>query len=210
MGGAVLAWTGIVDPPGGLTGSMQRVLNRQPAAGAGKAKASPLSLIPALYTGGGSSPAPEAGGGSSGGSSLPASSRGAITLIRPVSQPYAGTWGHYAQSGGLHPALDFPCPDGTPVRVAAGGTVTFAGWDTTGYGWCVKVTLTNGWRVIYGHNSPGGLLVHTGQTVAPGAVIAKSGHSGHATGPHVHMEVHDAGDVAFDFTRYLAGGTVAA
>lgn len=208
MGGAVLAWTGVVDPPGGLTGAMGRVLNRQAPAGAGRAKADPLSLVPALYTApGGATTPPEAGGVSSGGAALPASTKGTLPLIRPVSQPFTGRWGHYP-SGGLHPALDFPCPPGTPVHAAAGGTVTFAGWDTTGYGWCVRLTLTNGWKVTYGHNSA--LLVHTGQTVAPGQVIAKSGSSGNSTGPHVHMGVATAAGVAFDFTPHLVSGGLAA
>ncbi|MDQ7003180.1 MAG: M23 family metallopeptidase, partial [Ghiorsea sp.] len=39
----------------------------------------------------------------------------------------------------------------------------------------------------YAHNQQ--LLVNVGQHIKAGQVIAKSGHSGHSTGAHLHFEV---------------------
>lgn len=180
MGGAVLAWTGITDPPGGLVGAVQRVIAHQPAAGPPKAPSTPLALAAAFYTGG-------TAGASSG---------------APSAGAPAGVWGHYP-SGGYHPGLDFPCPPGTPVHAVADGVVVRSGWDTTGYGMAVEVRMSNGWEYLLGHNSR--LLVNVGQHVTAGQVIAVSGSTGHSTGPHVHLGVKDAHGW-FDFTPYLSDG----
>lgn len=201
MGGAVLAWVGIVDPPGGLVGATQRVINHEPAAGAGKAKSDPLGLVSALYTGGGTT----AGAGTSGDSSgAGTGTGGTVTLVRPVPVPFAGHYGVYASSGKPHPALDFPVESGTPVRAGAAGRVIFAGWDTTGYGWMVEIRMDNGWTLRYGHNSALNVLV--GQRVTAGQIISRSGSTGNSTGPHVHMAVLDKSGHPFDFTSLLASG----
>jgi cell wall-associated NlpC family hydrolase len=49
-GGAVLAWAGFADPPGGLAGAIQRTMAGQAAAPA-KAVGDPLSFVQALYPG---------------------------------------------------------------------------------------------------------------------------------------------------------------
>ncbi|MGH7441709.1 MAG: M23 family metallopeptidase, partial [bacterium] len=45
---------------------------------------------------------------------------------------------------------------------------------------------------IYGHISQGGALVQKGESVAAGDPIALSGHTGEATGPHLHFAVYRA------------------
>jgi murein DD-endopeptidase MepM/ murein hydrolase activator NlpD len=45
-------------------------------------------------------------------------------------------------------------------------------------------------------------LVHVGQTVAKGDLIARSGDTGFSTGPHLHYEVRQNG-VPIDPTPYM-------
>ena len=126
------------------------------------------------------------------------------TLLAPCGSALPGfPWGHYP-SGGIHRALDFPVDTGTPVRCANTAVVIRAGWDDGGFGWHVRVRLSNDHFVIYGHLSK--LAVKAGQNVSRGQVIGYSGSTGRSTGPHLHMEVrrllYDP-RTAYDFTKML-------
>lgn len=98
------------------------------------------------------------------------------------------------RDGHPHQGIDIAVPDDTPVRAAAAGEVVYAGSRLRGYGHLVMLRhdgLLDGLVTIYAHNSK--LLVQEGQRVARGQIIARSGHSGHVTGPHVHFEVRANG-----------------
>ena len=47
---------------------------------------------------------------------------------------------------------------------------------------------TTGW---YEHLQKGGSLVHGGERVAQGQIIARSGHAGRSLAPHLHFHVTD-------------------
>ena len=115
--------------------------------------------------------------------------------VSPVSG-YTLTSGYGFRWGKMHAAQDLATPVGTPVHALSSGTVVFAGWDSTGYGNLVKVRYWDGTVSWMAHNSR--LLVSVGETVEPGQTIARSGNTGHSTGPHVHLEIHpgDASPVA--------------
>ena len=81
-------------------------------------------------------------------------------------------------------------PAGTPVRAAGGGLVQAAGTDPA-YGLFVLVRHPEGYETIYGHASR--LLVHEGDSVRTGQVIALSGSSGRSTAPHLHFEIRREG-----------------
>jgi len=86
----------------------------------------------------------------------------------------------------MHTGIDIGVPQGTPVHAAADGTVITAGWGG-GYGNMVIIGHAGGLSTLYGHNSR--LACHAGEHVSRGEVIAYSGMTGTATGPHVHFEV---------------------
>ena len=95
-----------------------------------------------------------------------------------------------AMGGGsaeFHAGIDICVPTGTPVRAAQGGLIVFAGYHGA-YGKVVKVDHLNGLSTLYAHNAR--LLVHAGQMVRGAQVIALSGSTGRASGPHLHFEVH--------------------
>jgi murein DD-endopeptidase MepM/ murein hydrolase activator NlpD len=101
----------------------------------------------------------------------------------------------------FHAGLDFVAPQGSTIRAAAGGTVTFAGFRPD-YGWVVDIDHGNGLATRYAHASR--LQVRRGDVVAPGDAIAAVGSTGRSTGPHLHFEVLRRGE-AVDPRRYLAG-----
>lgn len=89
-----------------------------------------------------------------------------------------------------HSGTDISAPEGTPILAAADGTVTIANaTDSWGgsYGYYVKIDHGGGLTTLYAHCS--GICVTVGQQVQTGQVIAYVGHTGRATGSHLHFEV---------------------
>lgn len=89
-----------------------------------------------------------------------------------------------------HSGTDIAVPEGTPILAAAAGTVTIANaTDSWGgsYGYYVKIDHGGGLTTLYAHCSS--ICVTVGQQVQTGQVIAYVGHTGRATGPHLHFEI---------------------
>jgi murein DD-endopeptidase MepM/ murein hydrolase activator NlpD len=99
----------------------------------------------------------------------------------------------------LHKGLDFAGKMGSDVVAVASGVVTWAG-KRYGYGNLVEINHGNGYTTRYGHNKK--VLVHVGDTVKKGQVLAKMGSTGRSTGPHVHFEVRRNGKTV-DPIRYI-------
>ncbi|MBS1792354.1 MAG: peptidoglycan DD-metalloendopeptidase family protein [Acidobacteria bacterium] len=92
----------------------------------------------------------------------------------------------------FHGGIDIAVPTGTKVGAAADGIVKFAGWKG-GYGNVVIIEHPDGSETLYGHNSK--LLVVEGQKVVAGEPISLSGSTGKSTGPHVHFEIRQNGQL---------------
>lgn len=123
--------------------------------------------------------------GSMGGSSGDGSHSGALgypTGYRSISAGYP----NYS-SGRYHGGVDFPCPSGTAVYAAAGGTVIAALNLNYSYGHYIIIDHGNGLSTLYAHNTT--LMVSVGEQVSKGQQIAASGSTGNSTGPHCHFEV---------------------
>ena len=99
------------------------------------------------------------------------------------SDPFSG-------EGAFHTGIDLAAPKGTPVHATADGVIVSAAWAGA-YGKMVIVDHGNGLQTYYAHLSQS--IVVPGQAVTRGQVIALSGATGRATGPHVHYEVRLAG-----------------
>ena len=85
-----------------------------------------------------------------------------------------------------HTGLDIASAVGTPIKVVANGTVTYAAYSGS-YGYLVKVDHGNGVETWYAHTNK--MYVKVGQEVKAGDVIATVGNTGNSTGPHLHLEV---------------------
>lgn len=109
----------------------------------------------------------------------------------PVTNSYVGsTFGSRVDpiNGQIehHLGLDFDAEPGADIKVVASGVVVWSG-EKAGYGNVVEVDHGNGYMTRYAHNQQN--LVHVGERVKFGQVIAKVGSTGRSTGPHCHFEV---------------------
>jgi murein DD-endopeptidase MepM/ murein hydrolase activator NlpD len=103
----------------------------------------------------------------------------------------------------MHKGIDYAVPTGTPVMAAGSGTVTFAG-PAGEYGNLVVINHTNSYATAYAHLSRFG--VHKGDHVHQGDVVAYSGMTGLATGPHLHYEIRVSNQSVNPMTVKLASG----
>lgn len=125
--------------------------------------------------------------------------RDRLILAHPVDQPVVtGRFGQQPNLPGatvLHRGIDFAVLVGDPVRAAADGTVSTAGWmDQYGNVVIISHGKVNGAELTtwYAHNST--VEVEVGQSVRRGDLIALAGSTGVATGPHLHFEVRVDGN----------------
>lgn len=95
------------------------------------------------------------------------------------SDPFRG-------SAAMHAGVDMPGPMGTNVYATADGIVARSEWSG-GYGNLVEIDHGRGIQTRYGHLSAS--LVHAGQRVKRGDLIARMGSTGRSTGSHLHYEV---------------------
>ena len=112
---------------------------------------------------------------------------GVLLAVTPVQGRITSRYGHMSsRRAGAHTGTDIACAQGTPIKVAASGTVTFAGWNGS-YGKLIKVSHGNGVETWYAHCSE--LYGAVGQQVKAGEVIAAVGSTGNSTGNHLHLEI---------------------
>ena len=92
-----------------------------------------------------------------------------------------------------YPAADIAAPEGSPLFALADGVVVDAYTDGSGRcGIGFKIQLDSGVEYVYCHLSyiePG---VVPGAALAAGAPVGLVGSTGHATGPHLHLQLSPA------------------
>ena len=132
---------------------------------------------------------------------------GTLQWPLPVAGTITSQFGHRVDpiTGEVssHTGTDIACAEGTPILAAADGIVTVAnGLDSWGgsYGYYIQIDHGGGLETLYAHCSS--ICVTTGQQVQAGQVIGYVGHTGRATGSHLHLEVSVDGNRA-DVLRYF-------
>jgi murein DD-endopeptidase MepM/ murein hydrolase activator NlpD len=133
--------------------------------------------------------------------------------IWPINGAHMITSPFGQRTRNFHSGIDIACPDGTPVYAARQGVVSFAG-SQSGYGNVVYIGHRPSGKddavgpypldeeTRYGHLSR--IAVRRGLQVEKGQLIGESGHSGDATGPHLHFEIRVKG-TAIDPMTFLGG-----
>ena len=97
--------------------------------------------------------------------------------------------------GALHDGTDIAgCGEGSNIFAAQAGTVVESKKKTGGYaggygdnGEYIIIDHHNGYYTLYAHLCPGCRYVNVGDNVSKGQVIGGMGHTGMATGTHLHF-----------------------
>lgn len=121
-------------------------------------------------------------------------------VVGVLRSSFGGRSDPFSGEGAFHKGIDVQAPVGTPVYATGDGVIESAGWSGK-YGKRVVIDHGNGIETYYAHLSK--FDVMPGQEVRRGEIIALSGSTGHATGPHVHYEVRLSGTPVNPY-RYMS------
>ena len=97
-----------------------------------------------------------------------------------IASPFGPRWNRF------HEGVDISAPEGETIGASRAGRVVFAGWND-GFGQLVVLAHHRGVTTYYAHLSK--ILVVVGQRLSAGDTLGRVGHTGDATGPHLHFEV---------------------
>ena len=92
----------------------------------------------------------------------------------------------------MHAGVDFGAPHGAPIYAVGDARVIYSGWHG-GHGNYVKLDHGGGYATAYAHMSR--IEVPNGARVSAGQVIGYVGSTGLSTGPHLHYELYQNGQV---------------
>lgn len=116
-------------------------------------------------------------------------------LAWPVIGPLASGFGLRAGTNGQgeerHNGIDIDAAEGTPVGAAQGGIVSSVSFDAD-YGKMLVIEHGRSLTTLYAHLAE--VTVVQGQRVSKGQTVGKVGHTGNASGPHLHFEVRVNGE----------------
>ena len=120
-------------------------------------------------------------------------SSSSYSMLWPLKRVSGAYVSSYMGDGRGHKGMDIVSAAGTPIYAADGGTVSYAGWDSSGYGYKIIIKHSNGYETLYAHCNA--IYVKVGDTVGKGETVGAVGRTGRATGNHLHFEVRKNGTI---------------
>lgn len=112
----------------------------------------------------------------------------------PVQGPHSyGDGFGVARSGHTHEGVDVLAAEGLPVVAPVAGTVRFTDYQASAAGYYVVEYANDGRAFFFAHCQKDSFGAQPDQPVAQGAPICRVGHTGDATGPHLHFELWPSG-----------------
>ncbi len=112
-----------------------------------------------------------------------------------VSSPFGLRSDPFTGKTSFHRGIDLAAKEGTIINSPVNSKVLFAG-TLKGYGNCIKLRTEDGKTFVFGHLKE--IDVKEGETISKGMRIGEVGSTGRSTGPHLHFEIRDKNNKAFD------------
>jgi murein DD-endopeptidase MepM/ murein hydrolase activator NlpD len=93
------------------------------------------------------------------------------------------------RAGHTHEGQDILAAEGTPVVAPLAGIVVARDYQASAAGFYLTLDAADGRSFFFAHCQQDTFAVSVGQTVAVGQQLCRVGHTGDATGPHLHFEI---------------------
>jgi hypothetical protein len=93
------------------------------------------------------------------------------------------------RKGHTHEGQDIIAAQGTPVVAPLAGTISYVDYQAHGAGYYVVEHASDGRDFFFAHCQKGSVAVVPGEPVSTGQRLCLVGHSGDASGPHLHFEI---------------------
>lgn len=127
-------------------------------------------------------------------------------MILPLNNcKITSRYGIVRKDGKVHKGVDFISTSGDMnVKAIRKGVVSFAGYDSTGFGNYVVILQEDGFKALYCHLKS--YSVKENDFVEEGQIIGIEGSTGNSTGVHLHLELRKAPygrDDHIDVAEYL-------
>lgn len=91
--------------------------------------------------------------------------------------------------GHTHQGQDVLAAEGTPVVAPEAGTIVARDYQASAAGFYLTEDAADGRSFFFAHCKADTFAVGVGQVVAAGQQLCQVGHTGDATGPHLHFEI---------------------
>jgi murein DD-endopeptidase MepM/ murein hydrolase activator NlpD len=110
--------------------------------------------------------------------------------VFPVAGPHTyGDGFGVGRPGHTHQGQDVLAAEGTPVVAPEAGTIVARDYQASAAGFYLTEDATDGRSFFFAHCKADTFAVAVGQPVAAGQQLCQVGHTGDATGPHLHFEI---------------------
>src|SRR4051812_25741800 len=110
--------------------------------------------------------------------------------VFPVAGPHTyGDGFGAARSGHTHEGQDIAAAEGVPVVAPLAGTVLYVDNQPSAAGWYIVLHTVDGRDMFFAHCQAGSIPLTPGAAVTAGQPMCLVGHTGDATGPHLHFEI---------------------
>jgi murein DD-endopeptidase MepM/ murein hydrolase activator NlpD len=113
--------------------------------------------------------------------------------VFPVAGPhtYGGADARFGagRTGHIHEGQDVVAAEGVPVLAPEAGTIVARDYQASAAGFYLAMDAADGRSFFFAHCQKDTFAVTVGQAVAAGQQLCRVGHTGDASGPHLHFEI---------------------